>query len=413
MALAEAKREMIESNEENEFGLLNGSGGGSGSGGGNITINQRDFDSFGESDPELKKLMMQIEADDLKQSNRNRNKNNLKHSNINDNDDDSKEENGEEYDDENEGEGEDDEEEDELESGEDGYADGEKQYSEWKDSYNLTDNLEDLEPEQEFEKIEVQQKDKFSEVDRQFLGKFDMPLDDYERDGESRWGLRNDENGLGDELSGGLKDGKEMINSDELAALMKSMGFNTETNDEEKDRYARQDTKGGGRVNFNSKSSTEKGRNNKGRNSAVDAGMKGAANILSEYERNDQIFDQNRRNDMDGIKFRSPFSTTPKKPETLESIELSGRRNELLSLLDEENEEDNAIYDKKIRSPTSSHLNNLNSLPSNDHENYNISYREKKQHSYKDPSIREDVKLFSDFTKDEIADEWDMVEFGR
>ena len=116
---------------------------------------------------------------------------------------------------------------------------------------------------------------------------------------------------------------------------------------------------------------------------------------------------------MDGIKFRSPFSTTPKKPETLESIELSGRRNELLSLLDEENEEDNAIYDKKIRSPTSSHLNNLNSLPSNDHENYNISYREKKQHSYKDPSIREDVKLFSDFTKDEIADEWDMVEFGR
>ena len=41
----------------------------------------------------------------------------------------------------------------------------------------------------------------------------------------------------------------------------------------------------------------------------VGAGMRAAEENLSEYERNDRLFDEGRVGDMDGVKFRDPFSS--------------------------------------------------------------------------------------------------------
>ena len=64
-----------------------------------------------------------------------------------------------------------------------------------------------------------------------------------------------------------------------------------------------------------------------------------------------------------------------------------------MNLLDnDDGEEAGSTFDRKIRSPSSEVRG----------------YKEKKAASY-----QEGIKLFSDFSPEDIASEWDMVEFGR
>ena len=343
-----------------------------------------DFDEMSKTDPELRKLMMQLEEDNTKYSE------------------------GEENSDE----------EDAVEdldldadAGNDdsGYEDGEKQYAEWVRKHDMEDDDDDDGIDDSEMLSEDIYKEAFTAEDKEFFDGFDLPLDDDdEADAEvdkmarEAMGMTVDDeeggegNGKGKRKGKGKKDEviKEMLNSDQLMDLLKSLGFDNDKDEPDNGRGTnkRQDIFGGGQ--YRPESEYEE---------ATKAGLRAAANRISEYEKNDKSFDKNRRGDMDGKVFRDPFSTTTKRPPSKDTIEQEEHKNDLMDLLDSSVKEDTTAFERKTRVPSSTHVREADG---------SFSYIEKKQHSYREGK-KEEVKLFSDFTPAEIQDEWDLVEFGR
>ena len=351
-------------------------------------IGNLDFEEMSKTDPELRKLMMQIEEDNMKYSDEHPDEDEDEDENDVDDVDDEVEDRDKDIDDR-------------------GYDEGEKQYKDWAMKHDMEEDDDDVIDESEILSADTY-KEKFTAEDKNFFENFDLPSDDEfdEDDAEAdkmarkamgmSMGVDNDKDDDADADSDSEEGIKEMIDSDQLAALLKDLGFDKDMDEQHKSgdgKSKRQDVVGGGRF-----------RPREDYDHVAKVGMRGAANRLSEYETNDKLFDKNRRGDMDGEIFRNPFSTTSKKPQSVESIESEGRKNELMSLLDNEVPEEVTAYERKTRVPTSTHVREADG---------SFSYMEKKQHSYKDGKEKAEIKLFSDYSPQEIDDQWDMIEFGR
>ena len=346
-----------------------------------------DFEEMSKTDPELRKLMMQIEEDNIKYSDQ--------HPDEDEEEDDVETEVDEEVEDR------------VRDNGDRGYDEGEKQYKEWATKHDMEEDDDDVIDESEILSADTY-KEKFTEEDKNFFDNFDLPSDDEFDEDEAeadKMARKAMGMGMGGERNKGDDDNdnvdseegiKEMIDSDQLAALLKDLGFDKDMEEQQKGgdgKNKKQDVIGGGRF-----------RPREDYDHVAKVGMRGAANRLSEYDKNDKLFDKNRRGDMDGEIFRNPFSTTSKKAQSVESIESEGRVKDLMSLLDNEAPEEVTAYERKTRVPTSTHVREPDG---------SFSYTEKKQHSYKDGNGKADIRLFSDYSPQEIDDQWDLIEFGR
>ena len=304
--------------------------------------NDFNFNELSEDDPELKKLMKELEGDQIKSFER-RERAEMKRLSQ-----------GGMLD-----------EEDELEVEEregDGYDDGEAQYEAWLRRYRMT-------KEDTLEKIldgDDSDVDQFDDTDRDFLGKAEEKKAVTGKDGT-----------------------RERVNSSELDELVRELGLDRESTGEEVARLQEE--------------ARARRRRARGTVDPVAAGMMTAAETLDQYERNDREADMKRvgtyDHELSHFQDRLASDANRRESSSAESIEQEGRRMSLTSLLDSDGTLYGDEYDKKTRIPGT---------------NISVgeSYVEKKRGSYVQNSFKP-TKLFSDFTPDDIAHEWDMVEFGR
>ena len=259
----------------------------------------------------------------------------------------------------------------------DGYEEGEADYEEWLKKNNVVDVEDDSLPLASDADVST-----FSAEDRDFLARRKQ----YDEDGNEVTET--------DEVIGSDGQSRKFITADGLADLMKDIGFDEEANNLE-ERKAR-------RVHIRADSNKK----------IVNAAMKSAHGSLENLENKESKAEKYRRVPF-GVSapsssFEDPFqnSFSSKESETSDGIELLGRRKNIINLLDNEEDAIGDEFDRKIRAPGSN---------SSIYDNYG----EKKRQSYDENDIlqydlkKENIKLFSDFTPEEIAHEWDMVEFGR
>jgi hypothetical protein len=263
-----------------------------------------------------------------------------------------------------EGEGDDDE---------SGYADGEAQYAEWLKKHELS--LDGTEK-GEGKGNGFLDSDEFSEADRQFLRTFDL----------------DEEIEKSKKTAEGADSKKEVIDFNELAAIMKELGLGDEMLKPKSSGYKKQDNIGQGKYVSESE-----------RDSVTAAGMKEAADAM------DRSGGARRRKPLQekppaGFQDRFEADLKAKKAKDIETIEQEGRRKQMTNLLDNDDDILGDEFDRMTRAPGSE-------LSTPD------SYFSKKMQSY-DPSAptrsqTENIKLYSDFTPADIAKEWDLIQFGR
>ena len=260
-------------------------------------------------------------------------------------------------------------EEEEEEEGDDesGYAEGEAQYAEWLKKNDLS--AEEIQSGGGF-----LDSDEFSDADREFLRTFDL---DQEIDKTKK-------------TVEGVDSKKEVIDFNELAAMMKELGLGDELLKPKPTGYKKQDNIGQGKYVAD-------------RDSVTAAGMKGAEEAMdrSGGKRSRKPLQEGPPS---GFKDRFEAELKAKKAMNIESIELEGRRKQMTNLLDNDDDIMGDEFDRMTRAPGSE-------LSTPD------SYFSKKMQSY-DPntptrSQTEHIKLYSDFTPADIAKEWDMIQFGR
>lgn len=356
-----------------------------------------DFEELSRSDPELRKLMDELENDlkkPMKSNHINITPEKLALGSGEDEDED-----GEDGEDEEDDGGWDEEEEDEenLESDDlsdkqradregliaqmggqagDGYEEGEAEYAEWLKKNYVVDVADDTLPLAPDADVSI-----FSAEDREFLA-----MKERDQEGSDVAGTEG--------VTGSDGQTRRFITADGLADLMKEIGFDENENELE-ERKAR-------RLHIRADSNRK----------LTEAAMRSAHNSLESLENKELKAEKYKRVpygvSAPSSSFEDPFQDTfsLKDGETLEGIELQGRRKDIVNLLDNEDDAVGDEFDRKVRAPGSN-------------SSLYDSYGDKKRQSYDDDDIspysskKEKIKLFSDFTPEDIAHEWDMVEFGR
>lgn len=354
-----------------------------------------DFEELSRSDPELRKLMDELENDLKKPMKSNHINITPKKLALGSGEDENEE------DDEGEDEGWDEEEdydEENLESDDlsdkqradreqplaqmggnagDGYEEGEAEYAEWLKKNSVIDVADDTLPLAPDADVSI-----FSAEDREFLA-----MKERDQEGSDVAGTEG--------VTGSDGQTRRFITADGLADLMKEIGFDENENELE-ERKAR-------RLHIRADSNRK----------LTEAAMRSAHNSLESLENKELKAEKYKRVpygvSAPSSSFEDPFQDnfSLKDSETLEGIELQGRRKDIVNLLDNEDDAIGDEFDRKVRAPGSN-------------SSLYDSYGDKKRQSYDDDdgisqysSKKEKIKLFSDFTPEDIAHEWDMVEFGR
>ena len=260
-----------------------------------------------------------------------------------------------------------------------GYDDGEAEYAAWLKKNNLVDYDDESVPSPADAAADAEVS-LFSSEDREFMAKRKQ----FDDDG-------NEVTDTG-EIIGSDGQTRSFITADGLADLMKEIGFDAEENYLEERKARRRHIR----------AETDK--------NITDAAMRSAHVNLKSHGINESKDEKYKRVPMGVSAPSSSFEDTfhdkfsLKHNETLEGIELEGRRKNMTNLLDNEDDALGDEYDRKIRPPGSS-------------SSLYDTYGDKKRESYDDiqdyKSKKENVKSVLDFTPEDIAHEWDMVEFGR
>ena len=260
-----------------------------------------------------------------------------------------------------------------------GYDEGEAEYAAWLKQNNLVDYDDENVPSPSDADAEVSI---FNSIDREFMAKrkqFDDNGNEVTDTGE---------------VIGNDGQTRSFITADGLADLMKDIGFDEEENYLEERRARRRHIR----------AETDK--------NITDAAMKSAHVSLKSQKINEPKDEKYKRVPMGVSAPSSSFEDTfhdkfsLKHNETLEGIELEGHRKNMTNLLDNEEDVLGDEYDRKIRPPGST-------------SSLYDTYGDKKRESYDDHDIQdynlktENIKSVLDFTPEDIAHEWDMVEFGR
>jgi hypothetical protein len=346
-----------------------------------------DFEELSRSDPELRKLMDELENDLKKPMKSNHINVTPKKLALGSGEDEDEEGEGEDEEEE-EGWDEEDDDEENLESDKerliaqmggnagDGYEEGEAEYAEWLKKNNVVDVADDTLPLAPDADVSI-----FSAEDREFLA-----MKERDQEGSDVAGTEG--------VTGSDGQIRRFITADGLADLMKEIGFDENENELEK-RKAR-------RLHIRADSNRK----------LTEAAMRSAHNSLESLENKELKAEKYKRVpygvSAPSSSFEDPFqdSFSLKDSDTLEGIELQGRRKDIVNLLDNEDDAVGDEFDRKVRAPGSN-------------SSLYDSYGDKKRQSYDDDDIspytskKEKIKLFSDFTPEDIAHEWDMVEFGR
>eukprot|EP00596_Hydrurales_sp_CCMP1899_P009749 CAMPEP_0119036198 /NCGR_PEP_ID=MMETSP1177-20130426/3729_1 /TAXON_ID=2985 /ORGANISM="Ochromonas sp, Strain CCMP1899" /LENGTH=1120 /DNA_ID=CAMNT_0006995643 /DNA_START=103 /DNA_END=3462 /DNA_ORIENTATION=+ len=172
-------------------------------------------------------------------------------------------------------------------------------------------------------------------------------------------------------------DTRESLSAGDLTALLKSMGI--------------EDSEFGGGGNDEEDEDEDQ--------HVVQAGMRGAAaslnlNTSRGHAMNDYEADKNRNTDgtmgMKSFQNQSPVTATAPVKSTPESIKKDQERRDMMRLLDMNEDAEDTEAEIVSKAPRS--------------------YQDKKRDSY---SNEPDIKMFDDFSRGDIDDEWDMVHFGR
>jgi hypothetical protein len=354
-----------------------------------------DFEELSRSDPELRKLMDELENDLKKPMKSNHINITPKKLALGSGEDEGEDEEGE--DEEEEEEGWDEEDEENLESDDlsdkqradkerliaqmggeacDGYEEGEAKYAEWLKKNSVIDVADDTLPLAPDADVSI-----FSEEDREFLA-----MKERDQEGSDVTGTEG--------VTGSDGQTRRFITADGLADLMKEIGFDENENELE-ERKAR-------RLHIRADTNRK----------LTEAAMRSAHNSLESLENKELKAEKYKRVpygvSAPSSSFEDPFQDnySLRDSETLEGIKLQGRRKDIVNLLDNEDDAVGDEFDRKVRAPGSN-------------SSLYDSYGEKKRQSYDDDGIspysskKEKIKLFSDFTPEDIAHEWDMVEFGR
>lgn len=260
-----------------------------------------------------------------------------------------------------------------------GYDDGEAEYAAWLKKNNLVDYDDETVPSPADAAADAEVS-LFSSEDREFMAKRKQ----FDDDG-------NEVTDTG-EIIGSDGQTRSFITADGLADLMKEIGFDAEENYLEERKARRRHIR----------AETDK--------NITDAAMRSAHVNLKSHGINESKDEKYKRVPMGVSAPSSSFEDTfhdkfsLKHNETLEGIELEGRRKNMTNLLDNEEDALGDEYDRKIRPPGST-------------SSLYDTYGDKKRESYDDiqdyKSNKENVKSVLDFTPEDIAHEWDMVEFGR
>ena len=357
-----------------------------------------DFEELSRSDPELRKLMDELENDLKKPMKGNHINIAPKKLALGAGEDEDEDAEGQEGDDEDgEDEGWDEENEENLESDDlsdkqrankkrliaqlggqagDGYEEGEAEYEEWLKKNSVVDVADDTLPLATDADVSI-----FSAEDREFLA-----MTERDQEGNIVTGAEG--------VTGSDGQTRRFITADGLEDLMKEIGFD-ENQIELEERKAR-------RLHIRADSNRK----------LTEAAMRSAHNSLESLDNKELKAEKYKRVpygvSAPSSSFEDPFQDnfSSKENETLEGIELQGRRKDIVNLLDNEDDAIGDEFDRKVRAPGSN-------------SSLYDSYGDKKRQSYDDDNIspynskKDKIKLFSDFTPEDIAHEWDMVEFGR